>query len=370
MLLRPTSLLTLLALMFCAGCGLDRPYTGDSGRLEMPASLGEARIVAGQESFRKEAFYRTTEVGEVSQLLTGWPAERYGAVLSVVGNDGAVFLAANLETKHRVTLSEQLCPAQLVRLGPGGKFGFLNRSHSGACDVMLFGEEGKLLWRYSGEVGVTDAAAADVDGDGIPEIAVGFIGDGGLHLVSIEGRRIWRKADGNVWHTEMVDTSGDGRCEILSTSGGGALTIRNGQGDVVAERRPARYISDFNLAPSRDGEPMVLAPEEGAVHLISVRGDRLHRLSAPGLSDMGSIYGAPVQFVEGKAHFAALVGYRNWGRSMLMVYDGSNNLVYQEVLASNCGAISAYPGKGGESLLVGCGNVIWEYKPTWNPSSH
>jgi hypothetical protein len=161
-----------------------------------------------------------------------------------------------------------------------------------------------------------------------------------------------------------MDTNGDGRGEVVHTSAGGELTFRDARGAVLALKRPVSYISDFSLvSPSDSAGPWIVAPDDGAVHIMDSKGERTRRLPAPGLNRLGSIRGTPVRFSAGEPDFAALIDHSTWNRSVLLIYDRANSLVYHEILGANCEAIASYPGKDGESLLVGCGSVIWEYKP-------
>ena len=89
----------------------------------------------------------------------------------------------------------------------GGRSAIFVHKMGGTDDVAVRDRWGQLLWRYKtintrwgGDHGVDSATWADLDGDGYSELLVGFNGDGGFHLVSGQGSRIWRDTEaGNVW---------------------------------------------------------------------------------------------------------------------------------------------------------------------------
>src|SRR2546430_6503553 len=72
--------------------------------------------------------------------------------------------------------------------------------------------------------------------DGKSTAEVGFNGDGGLVLANTQGKRLWQKAESNVWHVETLDIKRDGHREMLHTNARGELVVRSASGEVVAQR--------------------------------------------------------------------------------------------------------------------------------------
>ena len=69
------------------------------------------RVAIAPEMFKKSTFYKEEGVGEVTEILLGWPADREGAVLTVVGNHGADFLTSDGKIKKQVRFSKEIfCP--------------------------------------------------------------------------------------------------------------------------------------------------------------------------------------------------------------------------------------------------------------------
>ncbi|HET9994367.1 MAG TPA: hypothetical protein VFQ18_03065 [Candidatus Acidoferrum sp.] len=210
----------------------------------------EPRVMAGDGRFERSTFYTGANLGAITQILVGWPADREGATLTVVGNQGAHFLDAGARLKKQVRFSRSVqCPMEVARLDASGNYGFLTRDQSWAVDAILFDNQGQERWSYPKGFlkGIDDSVVGDVDGDGKSKVVIGFNGSGGLVLADGEGKKIWQKEEANVWHVETLDTRGDGRKEILHSNARGQLLVRNARGEVIAHYLPDQYVSHFGL---------------------------------------------------------------------------------------------------------------------------
>lgn len=87
------------------------------------------------------------------------------------------------------------------------------------------------------------------------------------------------------------------------------------------------------------------------------------RLPAPGGSSQNAdVKGTTVKFSRDTPYYAALMRYVLWDRSVLYIYDPQNNLVYNEVIGNDCGALHTDSRQAtAEKLLIGCSNGLWEY---------
>ena len=213
----------------------------------------QPRLVTGEGNFKvRRTFYTGEGMGNISQINVGWPADREGADIAVVGSQGADFVDSSGQRKREGRFSiEQRCPVALARTGPAGEYGYLTREESWTAPATLFDKEGHVSWHSSGTwPGVDDSAAGDVFGDGRLSVAVGFNGAGGLALFDGQGKKLWDKLEANVWHVEMLDTNGDGRDEILHSNAKGQLLVRNGNGTLSLNIRQAGM---FRILQSRAG---------------------------------------------------------------------------------------------------------------------
>lgn len=71
-------------------------------------------------------------------------------------------------------------------------------SKNGGQQLHLFDSDWKRLVSFpeaGTHPGIADAALADLDGDGELEIAAGYVRDVGVHLVTLDGERLWRNRD-------------------------------------------------------------------------------------------------------------------------------------------------------------------------------
>jgi hypothetical protein len=334
------------------------------------------RVITGEAQFKKSVFYKGADLGEVSEILVGWPADREDATLAVVGNRGAHFLDGSGLLKKQVHFLKNVrCPIQVTRLDASGEYGFLTRSESWAVNATLFDKEGQERWSYSGGAltAIDDSVGGDLDGEGKLQVVIGFNGKGGVVLSDGEGKKIWQKADGNVWHVETLDIHGDGRKEILHSNARGQLIVRDANGEIIDRYLPGHYVSDFALTrwgtesearhiliPSKETNGDCCRP---VILILDAKGKAVTSFDDPLGDLMDRTHGTPVHFPNGAANYAVLQNNGPRDRSMLLLYDSEGGIAYQEILADSCLGIASMPEKSGDRLLVGCSGAILEYSP-------
>ena len=139
--------------------------------------------------------------------------------------------------------------------------------------VTVLDATGRATWSYAAPTGVNGAHWGDLDGDGEPEMIVGFNGDGGLHAVGSGGRRSWQVTSiGNVW-TQAVSPAADEReAVVAATEAGGSVRLFDGEGSQTAELRP---LGDYYT------EVDVVAPE-GRVQVVAAGRRRIVAFDAAG----------------------------------------------------------------------------------------
>jgi hypothetical protein len=340
----------------------------------------QPRMITGSGRFDKSTFYTDVNLGEISQILLGWPADREGAVLSVVGNKGADFLDARGGLKLQIQFSKFVpTTVEAVQLDASGDYGFLTRDESWGVDVVLFDKAGQERWSYPEGIlkGIDDSVMGDLGGDGKSKVVVGLNGRGGLVVLDREGKKLWRKPEGNVWHVETLDTKGDGRRQILHTNAQGQLVVRDALGEIIAHYVPNNYVSFFALtrwgAEAQPRHILVPTGENGCERdkpfflVLDAQGRVVAQLDASlGLMDRAE--GTPMRYSRNGEYYAILQSKNVSKRSVLCLYDHEGRIAYQEILGDYCHGLTALPGQLGDKLLVGCSGTVWEYSASLRAS--
>jgi hypothetical protein len=329
----------------------------------MPDELKVAKVVWGANQFSKEIFYSEPDLGVITDIGPGTNHE-----LVVVGQSGAAFLTEDRILSRNIHFEKCNSDVISVELGSGA---FLCRG-TWNTNTTLLDLSGKTLWSYGGRTpgpGIDDAAVGELGADGTKRVVVGFNGDGGVRLLSSEGKELWKQDDGNVWHVEIAAADARSGNVILHSNARGQLTIRDSTGNVLGRYSPEIYLSHFALTawgddPSRN---KLVAVDKGFIYVLTMEGKTVARLPAPATASMAQPKGTPVRFAKGTPYFASLLRHFLWNRSLLYFYDGQNQLVYDEILDHDCDALLAVPGDpGAENLLLGCDGTVWKYSPATN----
>src|SRR6202162_3007030 len=77
-------------------------------RIEAERKILTPRIVSGDKRIERHAFYTGNAIGDISAILVGWPADREGAEIAVVGSQGADFVdwAGQVKKKVRFAIEQ------------------------------------------------------------------------------------------------------------------------------------------------------------------------------------------------------------------------------------------------------------------------
>jgi hypothetical protein len=96
--------------------------------------------------------------------------------------------------------------------------------------VCLLDGEGRLLWQHRGEDPVSGLGLADVNADGVKEVAVAMsdhLSGGGVLVLDVGNGAVlgsYRGWDG-VSALDVADMDGDGADEIVAATGGGEVIL-------------------------------------------------------------------------------------------------------------------------------------------------
>jgi hypothetical protein len=334
----------------------------DGGR-----EIGEPHIVTGSDLLSKDIYVEGKGIGVVSDIVEGELDPAPGPELGVAGSSGAVFLDKSRQAKASVIFDSSGGRVEFVDIDGDQVCEFMNRGDM-LIGVSLIDHQGSTLWTHGGKLHPKDMGSGDVDGDGTLEFAAGFTGTTqAVHLLTDEGDRIWSKSAAGVACVALADTDGDGKDEIVHSNSGGQCTIRNSEGKPVKTLKMSMFFQRFSICdrPGGGRGACLLVAEEGNLRLIDFAGKTLAEYPASECVLMAHAEGTAVKLDADKPdYFAALVNSDMWPNSILYVYDGDNELVYQEVLPEIGHALStmAVANSSAEDLLVGGEGRVWRYR--------
>ena len=109
---------------------------------------------------------------------------------------------------------------------PSARASLLRRHGSRQQQLFVFDREFKKLLSYpDGEhAGISDVRLADMDGDGQPDLSVGYWGTTGVQSVTLEGKRRWDdRALENVFCLGVTGPDAAGHRGLLAADGRGML---------------------------------------------------------------------------------------------------------------------------------------------------
>jgi hypothetical protein len=155
-------------------------------------------------------------------------------------------LGAGGEEIAKFKVGEQAGSIRTANLAPGKDCQFLTFGNMQKA-VEARNAEGELLWSYPSEKddeikGVDDLWPADLDGDGLDEVIVGYNGFTGLHVLDSKGHLLWKNTDrGNIWNVAAGDVDGNGKPEVLTTCVTGKVQVFNTEGKHLRDLDPDFY---------------------------------------------------------------------------------------------------------------------------------
>ena len=321
----------------------------------MPDELKVAKVVVGVGRFSRESYYHDPRLGVITDIEQD-PSQGY----IIVGQSGAAFLTGSGSATRSTHFAECRSEVVLFNLDGGA---FLCRG-GWNTDARLFDSDGKTVWSYGGGLsGIDDAAAGVLGGENARRVVVGFNGGGGVRLLSAEGKELWKKDDGNVWHVEVAASDERATNVILHSNARGQLTVRDENGNMVGTYSPEIYLAHFELtAWDRETRRNKLVTTDGRyLYVLSMTGKTIARLPVPGSASIAEAKGTPFH-LSGGIYYAGVLRHFIWTRSLLYIYDPQNQLAYEEILDHDCASLSSSREENGTgSLLVGCNGDVWKY---------
>lgn len=273
------------------------PTLAEDISAEIDASLAGEPVPEPDARRGAEALPEATNMSQAWAINGAWSSVASdGGGLVAGGFGGIARFTAGGKLEDRITSSGRGDTVRPIRLGDGQRSYVVFTTWGEAPTV--FDQNGNRLWSVPPGQGPNDAWPADLDGDGVDELIVGYNGNTGIRAYDAKGEELWsNRSFGNIWHVTAMDLDGDGMAEAISTSAGGTVHVFNGK---TGRQKELLWTGDYaNLVrPAfREGKPIVLLGTggmQGDAVLIAVntKGDELWRRTVADQGPAGEIVAA------------------------------------------------------------------------------
>jgi len=237
--------------------------------------------------------------------------------------------------------------------------------------------DGWLSWRYSANGAIETLGSADVDGDGQAEVVVGYntfgmrddLQGGGISVLQGEGRTLWHyECDSWVWSVCSADLDGDGRQELAVGTGSNRVQVLSDAQAMWSYEAGGSVISLFAADLDGDGRAEIAAgSEDNRTYLLS--GDGTLRWYDDVGQDVSAVCGADL---DGDGLDEIIVGSEmgllralRLDRTVLWEHDVGDRPIALHAgdLNRDGHAYVAVTTSGGSiCLLDASGKVVWERK--------
>jgi thiol-disulfide isomerase/thioredoxin len=256
------------------------------GALVMPMNVAKAEIGPRTEpqSLRIKQLWKAAELKEPGNIVVVQPPDKEPQVLVIDGGKAVVELTPDGKVAARHTLQLPLGGmASFLRVASAGDGRrWLLAGTSGLQQIHLFDEKYQHLLDFpktsdaGPHEGIADAQMGDLDGDGTPEIGIGYWGVAGVQGVSLEGKRLWsNRSLSMVQRLTVLEPDDKGRRKLLCTNQRGTLTILDDKGEFQEEITIADHMVPWVSAADLNGDDKLefcgLAPtNEGDMSAIGL----------------------------------------------------------------------------------------------------
>jgi hypothetical protein len=191
-----------------------------------------------------------TAAGDDSQFLMH---EGFRSIVEL-DSDGKVL------ARHELELPESAAVSQLqTAVGRDGHRYYVTWSLR-SPQVHVFDRRWKHVLSYPSPAlqheGVADALLADLDGDGVLELCVGFWGTTGVHAVSLNGSCLWSNNELSHISSLAVEGASSATSTVWAASASGQVAALDRQGRVQAANptdRPLHHLFGSHADPSGAG---------------------------------------------------------------------------------------------------------------------
>ena len=320
-------------------------------------------IISGGELFSKTILNEEVFISNITDIRITPKTPFSDGEIILAGSDGAVFLDWDDPSvvNSSVYFEEGADFVKVIDIEGDGLEEFMGRG-CWCKPPIVIDSAGDTLWKYekTGDK-VIDMVAADMDGDGELEFIAG-LRDGGIRIIDINDKKFIKKETMPVRHVEVADADGDGRLDIIFTTADEQFMVTDSSGKwlKILEEENIK-VKDFTLVARSgvDGEGSIISADEGVVRFHDLFGRVVKEVSFERAYGSADIRGVSFGYGGADAYTAVLLVYKlsdNFKRSVLVIFDESLSIVYEEVFEGLYYAIATEPYRGGataETLLIG-----------------
>jgi peroxiredoxin len=249
--------------------------------------LASEALAKAEEAKKKRAAARKNV--ETIGADEAWSIEGNWSGVAAATSEDVIYAAS--DSQVAIVDADGQTKQQLPIKG-GGTLRLANLVGDAAPEIILFqpwqsgakafSASGASLWEYPAGDGIDDVWPADINGDGMDEVIIGFNGGTGLHVLDNRGTPLWKFTQiGNVWHVTAGDFSQDKKIEVVTTSAQGALHVFDSQGEKLKDIRLPVYGHMVRMAKLGDGTTLavVTGSGDGGEALVGVNFDGEEKIS-------------------------------------------------------------------------------------------
>ncbi|MGC3966990.1 MAG: redoxin domain-containing protein [Pirellulales bacterium] len=239
------------------------------------AAMPQAKLApkSNPTNLKLAEVWKSTEIKQPGYVLATDEKDGPPRILVVDGLKSVAELdaAGKLKTSHALDLPKE--PEGIVgflrtAVDKAGKRVFVG-SLSSQQQLHLFDSDFKRLLSFpeGSHAGISDVQLGDLDGDGEPEMCVGYWGLVGLQGVSLDGIRKWanRQLPENVLRTAITGKDSTGKRLVLCATGVMTVAIVDEQGQTLREMpvggRAVRLVAAADLTGDGSAELCAIAAQ-------------------------------------------------------------------------------------------------------------
>lgn len=198
--------------------------------------------------------------GIVGLTRGDWDADGVDDVFALCADNKLLILSSDGKEKQKLSIEALGRQHQTIQWTPqlNGK-GLLMQCQGGwPKEIPVYDTSGQKTRTYSGgdQTAIDSASWVDIDGNGLPEMILGFNAGTGLQLISHDQRILWTNRDiGNRWCVSGFSAHGESPGLVLSSGADGTIRVYDDKGSQIHKIASSKgYITTFATAEISKGD--------------------------------------------------------------------------------------------------------------------